>query len=61
MKATTNIIFATPICKVNVNNNKLIEHTTGINNVATTRLNTSYTKEGVPRNSTLVDNIIKDL
>ena len=44
-----------------VNNNKLIEHTTGINNVATTRLNTSYTKEGVPRNSTLVDNIIKDL
>ena len=44
-----------------VNNNKLIEHTTGINNVATTRLNIRYSKTGIPRNSTIVDNIIKDL
>ena len=43
------------------NSNKLIEHTTGINNVATTRLNIRYSKTGIPRNSTIVDNIIKDL
>ena len=29
MKATTNIIFATPICKVNVNNKKLIKELLG--------------------------------
>ena len=44
-----------------VNNNKLIEHITGIKNVATIRLNIKYTKEGIPRNSTIVDNIIKAL
>ena len=43
------------------NSNKLIEHTTGIENVAQTRYNYENTKNGVPRNSTLVDNILKDL
>jgi len=43
------------------NSNKLIEHTTGIENVAQTRYNYENTKKGVPRNSTLVDNILKDL
>ena len=43
------------------NSNKLIEHTTGIENVAQTRYNTEITKKGVPQNSTLVDNILKDL
>ena len=43
------------------NSNKLIQHTTGIKNVAQTRYNTEITKKGVPQNSTLVDNILKDL
>ena len=43
------------------NSNKLIEHTTGLVNVAQTRYNTEITKKGVPRNSTIVDNILKDL
>tara|TARA_R100000084_G_scaffold107493_1_gene67646 strand:- start:37 stop:561 length:525 start_codon:yes stop_codon:yes gene_type:complete len=43
------------------NTNKLIEHTTGLVNVAQTRYNTEITKKGVPRNSTIVDNILKDL
>ena len=44
-----------------VNNNKLIEHTTGIKNVAQTRYRCEDTNTGFQRNSTIVDNIIKDL
>ena len=43
------------------NSNKLIEHTTGIENVAQTRYNTEITKTGKPRQSDLIDTILKDL
>ena len=43
------------------NTNKLIEYTTGLENVAQTRYNTEITKTGVPRNSTIVDNILRNL
>ena len=43
------------------NTNKLIEHTTGIENVAQTRYNTEITKTGKPRQSDLIDTILKDL
>ena len=43
------------------NSNKLIEQTTGIENVAQIRYNYKNTKSGKPRNSDLVDSILKDL
>ena len=43
------------------NSNKLTEQTTGIENVAQIRYNYENTKSGKPRNSDVVDSILKDL
>ena len=43
------------------NSNKLIEQTTGIENVAQIRYNYENTKAGKPRNSDIVDSTLKDL
>ena len=43
------------------NSNKLTEQTTGIENVAQIRYNYENTKSGKPRNSDVIDSILKDL
>ena len=40
---------------------KTIQQTTGIKNVAISRLNIKYSKTGKPRNSDIIDNILKSL
>ena len=40
---------------------KTIQQTTGLKNIASTRLNSNYSKTGMPRNSDIVDNILKAL